>query len=51
MYLCILPNTMQKTVEGFSKLTKAQKIDWVAKNCTSNPESTKNILAQYLNSD
>ncbi|MEO0570259.1 MAG: hydroxymethylglutaryl-CoA reductase, degradative [Bacteroidota bacterium] len=40
---------MQKTVEGFSKLSKQEKIHWIAHNCTSDPESTKKTLAQYWN--
>ena len=42
---------MQKTVEGFSKLSKEEKIDWIARNCTTNPERTKTTLAQYWNHD
>ncbi len=42
---------MQKTVEGFSKLSKEEKIDWIAHNCTTNPERTKTTLAQYWNHD
>lgn len=42
---------MQKTVEGFSKLSKEEKIDWIAHNCTTNPEQTKITLAQYWNQD
>lgn len=42
---------MQKTVEGFSKLSKTEKIDWIAHNCTTDPESTKKILSQYWNTD
>ncbi|MEM1257637.1 MAG: hydroxymethylglutaryl-CoA reductase, degradative [Bacteroidota bacterium] len=40
---------MQKTVEGFSKLSKQEKIHWIAHNCTSDPESTKRTLEQYWN--
>jgi hydroxymethylglutaryl-CoA reductase len=40
---------MQKPVEGFSKLSKEEKIDWIAHNCTNDPESTKKILGQYWN--
>ena len=40
---------MQKTVEGFSKLSKEEKIHWIAHNCTSDPESTKKTLEQYWN--
>ena len=42
---------MQKTVEGFSKLSKEEKIHWIAHNCTSNPESTKKTLEQYWNNN
>ena len=42
---------MQKPVEGFSKLSKNQKIDWIAEHCTSDPESTKQILSQYWNTN
>ena len=40
---------MQKTIEGFSKLSKEEKIDWIAQQCTSNPSATKKVLAQYWN--
>ncbi|MEN1784229.1 MAG: hydroxymethylglutaryl-CoA reductase, degradative [Bacteroidota bacterium] len=42
---------MQKPVEGFSKLTKSEKIAWIAKHCTSDPENAKKVLAQYWNPD
>ncbi len=42
---------MNTPVEGFSKLSKTQKIDWIAKNCTKDPENTKRLLAQYWNTD
>lgn len=42
---------MRKSVQGFSKLTKEEKIDWVAKNYTQNPEETKAILKRYWNPD
>ncbi len=38
-------------IEGFSKLTKEEKIDWIALNYTSNPEVTKKILKSYWNTD
>lgn len=44
-------NIMQKPVEGFSKFSKAEKIDWIANHCTSNPEASKKVLSQYWNSD
>ena len=42
---------MQKPIEGFSKLTKLEKIDWIAHNCTKDSKSTKKILEQYWNSN
>ncbi|WP_108246952.1 hydroxymethylglutaryl-CoA reductase, degradative [Muricauda brasiliensis] len=42
---------MNTPVEGFSKLTKTQKIDWIAINCTKDPEATKQLLKQYWNTD
>ena len=42
---------MQTPVAGFSRFTKAEKIDWVAKNYTDNSEETKALLASYWNTD
>ncbi|HKL90711.1 MAG TPA: hydroxymethylglutaryl-CoA reductase, degradative, partial [Allomuricauda sp.] len=42
---------MNIPVEGFSKLTKTQKIDWIATNCTKDPKKTKELLLQYWNTD
>jgi len=42
---------MTASVKGFSKLSKTQKIDWIAQQYTHNPEVTKTILRQYWNSD
>ena len=42
---------MNTPVEGFSKLSKTQKIEWIATNCTKDPENTKRLLAQYWNTD
>jgi hydroxymethylglutaryl-CoA reductase len=42
---------MNTPVEGFSKLTKTQKIDWIATNCTTDPKATKQLLEQYWNTD
>ncbi|MEX0314289.1 MAG: hydroxymethylglutaryl-CoA reductase, degradative [Allomuricauda sp.] len=42
---------MNTPVEGFSKLSKAEKIDWIASNFTKNPERTKQLLQQYWNPD
>ena len=42
---------MTEPIQGFSKLTKMEKIDWIATNYTKNPEATKKMLQQYWNSD
>ncbi|MEM9000175.1 MAG: hydroxymethylglutaryl-CoA reductase, degradative [Bacteroidota bacterium] len=42
---------MNTPIEGFSKLTKEEKINWLAHHCTDNPEKTKTLLKQYWNSD
>ena len=38
-------------IVGFSKLSKQEKIDWVAERYTQNPEKAKNILETYWNSE
>ena len=42
---------MTKPIQGFSRLTKREKIDWIAKNYTSQPELTTKLLEQYWNAD
>ncbi len=42
---------MDQPVEGFSKLSKEEKIDWIARRYTANPEATIKLLQQYWNSD
>ncbi|UOB18724.1 hydroxymethylglutaryl-CoA reductase, degradative [Abyssalbus ytuae] len=42
---------MKKPVEGFSKLTKEQKIEWLAENYFKNSEEGIKILKQYWNND
>ncbi len=42
---------MSTPVEGFSKLSKNQKIDWLVTNYTKNPEESKKILERYWNND
>lgn len=43
---------MTKTIEGFSKLSKQEKINWITETYFSeSPEASKKVLAQYLNSD
>ena len=36
-------------IDGFSKLTKEEKIDWIADHYTDNSIATKNILKRYWN--
>ena len=42
---------MIKPIQGFSRLSKVEKIDWIAANCTRNPEATKKLLQKYWNTD
>ena len=42
---------MTAPIEGFSKLSKEAKIDWIAHNYTHNPEVTKDLLKRYWNPD
>lgn len=42
---------MNTPVEGFSKLSKSEKIDWIATNFTSDPETSKKLLERYWNED
>lgn len=42
---------MSKTVSGFSKLTKLEKIDWLVSNFFNNDVKVKQILMQYWNSN
>ncbi|WP_375325508.1 hydroxymethylglutaryl-CoA reductase, degradative [Flagellimonas sp. GZD32] len=42
---------MNSPVEGFSKLSKTDKINWIAHNCTDNPEATVKLLERYWNTD
>jgi hydroxymethylglutaryl-CoA reductase len=42
---------MSKTVNGFSKLTKLEKIDWLVLNFFNNDVKVKQILMQYWNSN
>lgn len=51
-YLCPETNDLMKTpIEGFSKLTKNEKIDWIAAHYTKDPNATKKILGSYWNND
>ncbi len=42
---------MQKPVEGFSKFSKEDKINWVADNFTKDPANTKKLLTRYWNQE
>lgn len=42
---------MNKSISGFSKLSKAQKIDWLLETHFLNKKNAKRILMQYWNSD
>ncbi len=42
---------MTKTVSGFSKFTKQQKIDWLSKTFFSNAEIAEKTLKKYWNRD
>ncbi len=42
---------MAKTIDGFSKLSKSKKIDWIVDNYFANKEDAKTILKQYWNSN
>ncbi|OUS03524.1 hydroxymethylglutaryl-CoA reductase, degradative [Flavobacteriales bacterium 33_180_T64] len=42
---------MTKTITGFSKLSKSEKIDWLVSNYFPNSQSAKTLLKQYWNAD
>ncbi|RRQ50504.1 hydroxymethylglutaryl-CoA reductase, degradative [Maribacter algicola] len=42
---------MMKPIAGFSKLSKSEKIEWIATNYTQNPQQSKKILESYWNTD
>jgi len=42
---------MNKSISGFSKLHKSEKIDWLLQNYLSNSASAKRTITQYWNSD
>ncbi len=42
---------MTKAIAGFSKLSKEEKINWIVNTHFSNPDSAKQIITQYWNSD
>ncbi|MFT4612138.1 MAG: hydroxymethylglutaryl-CoA reductase [Glaciecola sp.] len=42
---------MNKTITGFSKLSKSEKIDWLVNTYFKDPQSAKSLLKQYWNED
>ncbi|MCW2118675.1 hydroxymethylglutaryl-CoA reductase, degradative [Flavobacterium sp. 7A] len=42
---------MNHTITGFSKLSKEEKINWIAKEYFSTPDEAKALLKQYWNTD
>ncbi|MGB5556233.1 MAG: hydroxymethylglutaryl-CoA reductase, degradative [Flavobacteriaceae bacterium] len=42
---------MIKPIQGFSKLSKKEKIDWITANYTKNPTASKALLERYWNPD
>ncbi len=42
---------MQKTISGFSKLSKNEKIDWLLQTFFTDKETNRTLLTQYWNSD
>ncbi len=42
---------MSKSISGFSKLSKSEKIDWLVARYFTNKESAKRVLTQYWNAD
>ena len=42
---------MSKKVEGFSKFSKAEKIEWITQSHFDNPENAKNLITSYNHSN
>ena len=42
---------MIKPIEGFSKLTQEEKLDWITANYTEDPEAAQKLLKRYRNLD
>lgn len=52
MYLCFLNYlNMIGSINGFSKLNKEEKINWIAKTYLNNQETVVDLIKQYWNSD
>ena len=42
---------MQTPVEGFSRFSKEEKIDWVVEHYANNAKDAKRVLTKYWNDD
>ncbi len=42
---------MSKSISGFSKLSKSEKINWIVSKYLSSSEAAKNTIEQYFNDD
>lgn len=42
---------MSREISGFSKLSKAEKIEWIAQRYFSNPEEASQLIKSYWNTD
>ena len=42
---------MSKSISGFSKLSKSEKIDWIVNTYFTNTEDAKNVIEQYWNTN
>ena len=55
MYLCYkishILKSMNNVISGFSKLSKDEKINWIAKEHFSNPSEAITIIKKYWNTD
>jgi len=51
LFKAYLYNRMIKTISGFSKFTKEEKINWLAENYFNNNSNTITIIKQYWNDD
>lgn len=52
-YLCQTKTMvlMNKEISGFSKMSKSEKIDWIAKHYFSQPETATELIKKYWNAD
>ena len=42
---------MSKNIDGFSKLSKEEKISWISQSHFSHPEDAKKLISSYNHSD